>query len=98
MVHKPAAAEKLCGGRDKRGAYFREIRESSPDNGLVFPNFVGALILMILPCASRWRLFCLFRVHHWGLRDLRSIQEGGDGWQEIIREFSAYEAELRAGQ
>ena len=40
-------------------------------------------------------LFYLFRVHHWGLRDLRSLQECRDGWQEIIREFSAYEAELR---
>ena len=36
-------------------------------------------------------LFYLFHTHNWGLMDLRSLQSCGDGWQEIIREFSAYE-------
>ena len=45
-----------------------------------------------------WLLFYLFHVHHWGLRDLRELQSGRDGWQELIREFSAYEVELRKGQ
>lgn len=28
--------------------------------------------------------------------DLRGLYDGRDGWQEIIREFSAWEAEKRA--
>lgn len=43
-------------------------------------------------------LYYLFHAHHWGLRDLRGLQEGGDGWQELIREFAAYEVERRNGQ
>lgn len=40
-------------------------------------------------------LYYLYHVHHWGLRDLRALQEDRSGWQELIREFSAYEAEKR---
>lgn len=41
-------------------------------------------------------LYYLFHVHHWGLADLRGLYDGRDGWQELVREFSAYEAEKRA--
>ncbi|WP_455581203.1 hypothetical protein [Dysosmobacter sp.] len=37
----------------------------------------------------------LFRVQHWGYRDLRALYECRDGWQELIRELAAYDAELR---
>lgn len=40
-------------------------------------------------------LYYLFSVHHWGLRDLRSLQRGRDGWQELIREFAAIDCERR---
>ena len=37
----------------------------------------------------------LFRVKNWGYRDLRALYECRDGWQLIIRELAAYDAELR---
>ena len=40
-------------------------------------------------------LYYLFHVHHWGLNDLQSLQMNGNGWQDLIREFSAYEVEKR---
>ena len=40
-------------------------------------------------------LFYLFHTHHWGLADLRDLQSSSDGWQEIIREFSAFEVTVR---
>ncbi|WP_312611373.1 hypothetical protein [Oscillibacter sp.] len=40
-------------------------------------------------------MFYLFRAHHWPLSELKELWEARDGWQEIIREFSAFECELR---
>lgn len=39
-------------------------------------------------------LFYLFRFHHWSVSELRELHDREDGWQEIIREFSALEIEL----
>lgn len=40
-------------------------------------------------------LYYLFAAKGWGLRDLRALYEGRDGWVEVIQAFAAYQAERR---
>lgn len=41
-------------------------------------------------------LYYLFAAKNWGLRDLKALYKGRDGWTELIRAFAAYQAERRA--
>lgn len=38
-------------------------------------------------------LFYLFHVHNWTAADLQDLYTRRDAWQELIRVFSAFEAE-----
>lgn len=38
----------------------------------------------------------MFSAHHWTLRDLRDLWEGGTGWHDLIYALASYEANDRA--